>query len=135
MRKDKGITTAWVIFPEYTQWENKDNKLFWDEDYELEAAADAAVKHSWKKPIMTRKWPRPITFGDFVLATNSRSSEWFKMVECKGCNGYEWETSSWGEVFGDEAETKKNIREYLKEVEKKETLLDNGHPTKKTSQH
>tara|TARA_Y100000310_G_scaffold323856_1_gene384874 strand:- start:698 stop:1093 length:396 start_codon:yes stop_codon:yes gene_type:complete len=130
MRKDRGITTAWVIFPEYTQWENKDNKLFWDEDYELEAAAEAAVKHSWKKPIITRKWPRPITFGDFVLTTNSKSSEWFKMVKCKDCNGYEWETSSWEEVFGEEAKTRKNIREYLKEVEEKETLLSNGRPTK-----
>ena len=90
MNIKRETTTAWVVFPEYTQWENKDNKMFWDEDYDLEAAADAAVKHSWKKPIMTRKWPRPVTFGDFVLVTNSNSSEWFKMIRCKGgCNGYE----------------------------------------------
>jgi hypothetical protein len=124
--KDYEFTSAWVIFPEYTQWENKDHKLHWEESYDLKDAADYAVKYSWKKPITARKWERPMSFGDFVLVSNSESahSEWFKMIECKDCNGYEWEVSSWEEVFGDEARTRKGIDEYLKEAEKVNESLD-----------
>lgn len=97
---EEQTTTAWVIFPEYTQYENRNNNLFWDKKFELKDAADAAVKFSWKKPIVARKWERPMQFGDFVLVSNNEESEWFKMVQCKDCNGYEWEVSSWDEVFG-----------------------------------
>ena len=119
MNIKRETTTAWVVFPEYTQWENKDNQLFWDKDLELEDAANAAVKFSWKKPVVSRKWERPVTFGDFVLVSNSNSSEWLKMVRHKDdSSGYEWQVSSWEEVFGEESAVRKDVKEYLEDATK-----------------
>ena len=112
-------TTAWVVFPEYTQWENKDNQLFWGKDLELEDAANAAVKFSWKKQVVRRKRERPVTCGDFVLVSNSNSSEWLKMVRHKDdSSGYEWQVSSWEEVFGEESAVRKDVKEYLEDATK-----------------
>mgnify|MGYP001196631660 CR=1 FL=1 len=57
------------------------------------------------------------------MVSNSESahSEWFKMIECKDCNGYEWEVSSWEEVFDAPLPP---IDEYLKEAEKVNESLD-----------
>ena len=118
------FTSIWVIFPELTQWENKGHKLHWEGCHDLETVCDYAVKHSHDgREIITNKkqphkWKRGITFGDFIHAMNSKvktPSAWFKMVECQCCDGYKWEISSWEDVFGEEARTRKKIDNTLKE--------------------
>jgi len=113
---NKPITSAWVVFPEYTQWENRKNKLYWEEDFELEETAEFAFRFSWKKPATTRRWNRPIGKGDFVLVSNMRTSQWLKLASAK--NGKRiWVWSDWDEVFGEEATVRKKINKTLLDLE------------------
>lgn len=117
--KDYKFTWAWAVFPEYTQWENRSHKLHWDDIHDLNDVADYAVEYSHRKPT---KWERPMAFGDFVQVRNSASphSEWLKMVPCECCDAryghYEWEVSSWEEVFGEECRTRKEIDKMLENL-------------------
>ena len=110
------FTTAWVVLPEYTQWENRNNKFQWREDLSFEKAAESAFGFSWKKPISARPLPRPMGKGDFINVLTKEAGQWLKLAS--SVNGQRtWVWSDWEEVFGEEADIRKKIDKTILNLE------------------
>ena len=111
-------TEVWVVFPEYTQWENRKNKLQYHKYLDYEEAAEATFRYSWRKPACSRPWTRPIGRGDFIYITHYptvHGPQWLKLAE--SANGKrEWEQVDWEDVFGEEANTRKSIDKMLSDL-------------------
>ena len=114
MRKN-AQTEVWVVFPEYTQWENRKNKSYYKQDLDYKKAAEATFQYSWRKPACARPWARPIGQGDFLYVTNSEGSQWLKLFKAE-CGKREWVWVNWEDVFGEEASTRKSIDQILEKL-------------------
>ena len=108
-------TEVWVVFPEYTQWENRKNKSYYKQDLDYKKAAEATFKYSWRKPACARPWARPIGQGDFIYVKNHQGNQWLKLSKAV-CGHRQWVPVDWEDVFGEEANTRKAIDKMLKNL-------------------
>ncbi len=70
-----------VVFPEYTEWENRGYEKIFKKSLDFKQSAEAIFSWSWRKPACARTWPRGIEKGDFIHVDCEYGKKWMKLTE------------------------------------------------------
>jgi len=126
MKKEDHILEVYIQYPELTQWECRKLRICFDgnnrEEPEFRERNEISKKHlgvlestfgcfnagsGRESHTFTKAKVRSMSVGDFVCV----EAQWY---ECM-CTG--WKKVTWEDVYGEDAETRKSIDNFLKVLE------------------